>query len=757
MTRCRDIWIERSKWFCSVALMSAFGAAVFGVTGADGNAGSGWGVAHPARTHAKAHVVRIHSTAAPQASLHKATHTGSFSSHVTVTHRSRTRSRWSAAAPVAKAVPQTGATSPAGSATNAGHVAAKHSRHAATHASHATHATHATHKASKHVRFAAQDNFNAPASTSTPDSAAVSAALGAWTGADVEVTTTTDTTPTTTDTTPTTTDTTPTTTDTTPTTTDTTPTTTCPSDPTGDTGTGDTGDQSGDGSGQATSTDPSDPTATGTTDGTGCPTTGNNGQQDTVPGTGITDQGTAASSTSGAVAGVCPSGAVASGQIGVDQGNDSHGSYMPGGDDSQGGDTTTTTTDPGDANGATDQTPAVSTTCGTGGGSTPGGGPVTSPAPASGTSDDGSQVGGTSSLGIVSPTSNGDTGNTGLVTQPTTGTTLPTTGTTAPTTGTGTTGSGTGTTGTGTGTGTTGTGTGNPTSGPAGFSSITGGIVTGGLGGGARRVAAGTGAATGAAGGAGLGALTPATAQVGLTTAAKTTHKATHKSASNGSKTRTPQRSESAPQAILKVVNRIPESVWIALAALAAVAATALGVAYRSNRRVRAQRGEMAAVSAAALTDPLTGVLNRRGFTEAVERELARARRYDRPFVLAYVDVRGLKGVNDSEGHLAGDELLKGVAALLHDSARADDVVGRLGGDELGILLPEQSGEGAAAVTNRIQSMLPERRAEMGLGSPWGLTIGTASYPEDGETYDELIATADRRLYEQRGIELRRS
>ena len=127
------------------------------------------------------------------------------------------------------------------------------------------------------------------------------------------------------------------------------------------------------------------------------------------------------------------------------------------------------------------------------------------------------------------------------------------------------------------------------------------------------------------------------------------------------------------------------------------------------------QASAIAEVSAAALTDPLTGVLNRRGFTEAVERELARARRYGRPFVLAYVDVRGLKAVNDTEGHLAGDELLKGVAGLLHDSARADDVVGRLGGDELGLLLAEQTADDAEVVTDRIQSQIPERRAELGL------------------------------------------
>ena len=128
--------------------------------------------------------------------------------------------------------------------------------------------------------------------------------------------------------------------------------------------------------------------------------------------------------------------------------------------------------------------------------------------------------------------------------------------------------------------------------------------------------------------------------------------------------------------------------------------------------------------------------------------------RYGRPFVLAYVDVRGLKAVNDTEGHLAGDALLKEAAGLLSDSARADDIVGRIGGDEMGLLLAEQGPEGAEAVTSRISEQIPARRATLGLRSQWDLTIGTASYPEDGETVNDLLAAADRRLYRQRGIAL---
>jgi diguanylate cyclase (GGDEF)-like protein len=205
---------------------------------------------------------------------------------------------------------------------------------------------------------------------------------------------------------------------------------------------------------------------------------------------------------------------------------------------------------------------------------------------------------------------------------------------------------------------------------------------------------------------------------------------------------------------IPRFINHIPAGVWIALAASLALAAIGGGAALASRRRARAQAGELAAVSAAALTDPLTGVLNRRGFIDAVERELARARRYHHPFVLAYVDVRGLKTVNDTEGHLAGDELLKNVAALLTECGRADDVVGRLGGDELGLLLAEQTPEAAKAVTRRIETQVATRRSAMKLGAPWDLTIGSAAFPQDGQTADELLATADRRLYQQRGIRL---
>jgi GGDEF domain-containing protein len=71
------------------------------------------------------------------------------------------------------------------------------------------------------------------------------------------------------------------------------------------------------------------------------------------------------------------------------------------------------------------------------------------------------------------------------------------------------------------------------------------------------------------------------------------------------------------------------------------------------------------------------------------------------------------------------------------------------------VLLAEQSADVAATVTQRIEEEVAQRRAALRLSVPWSLTIGTAAFPEDGQTFDELIRTADRRLYEQRGIDLR--
>ncbi len=268
----------------------------------------------------------------------------------------------------------------------------------------------------------------------------------------------------------------------------------------------------------------------------------------------------------------------------------------------------------------------------------------------------------------------------------------------------------------------------------------------------------GTGAVTSGTGTGGAPTGTTGTGTAAGTTPAAAKHTPAHRttkhtSSNDGSGITAPL--DTSVRYIDRFVNVIPTAVWIALGAAFGLMLAFAAVAFRSSRRARRRENEFAAISAAALTDSLTGILNRRGFTEAAERELARASRYDRPFVLAYVDVRGLKSVNDTEGHLMGDELIKTVAGLMTESARADDVVGRIGGDEFALLLAEQTAESAGPVFRRIGARVEEARAGMEISVPWELTIGMASFPQDGTTLEELLEVSDRRLYEQRGIALR--
>jgi diguanylate cyclase (GGDEF)-like protein len=195
---------------------------------------------------------------------------------------------------------------------------------------------------------------------------------------------------------------------------------------------------------------------------------------------------------------------------------------------------------------------------------------------------------------------------------------------------------------------------------------------------------------------------------------------------------------------------------WFLVGLSIALAILSAAVAAYYRRHARRSAGEAVAAREAALTDSLTGVLNRRGFLEAAERELDRARRYHDPLAFAFVDVRGLKSVNDSRGHGAGDRLLKNVATLLTQSSRAHDIVGRIGGDELALLLPQQSVAGVAAVARRLKARIPAQRLELGVGADWDLTVGISVYPNDGAAIGELLSAADRRLYMQRGIDLHR-
>jgi two-component system cell cycle response regulator len=152
-----------------------------------------------------------------------------------------------------------------------------------------------------------------------------------------------------------------------------------------------------------------------------------------------------------------------------------------------------------------------------------------------------------------------------------------------------------------------------------------------------------------------------------------------------------------------------------------------------------------------ALTDPLTQVLNRRALTERITGEMERALRYDSSIALLMIDIDHFKRVNDTFGHLVGDDVLRDIASLLLASVRSSDMVARYGGEEFLVVLPETEDEGAEHFANRLRERIEEHPfAARAGGEPLRLTasIGVATFPAARiESVEDLFARADAALY----------
>lgn len=167
-------------------------------------------------------------------------------------------------------------------------------------------------------------------------------------------------------------------------------------------------------------------------------------------------------------------------------------------------------------------------------------------------------------------------------------------------------------------------------------------------------------------------------------------------------------------------------------------------VTYRLSHRVREQNRQLGTISR---TDGLTGLLNRTYWERAVSAELKRHRRHGGPTALMMLDIDNFKPVNDRYGHLAGDEVIQNVAALLHAALREQDVPGRYGGDEFGILLPDTDLAGAAAIAERMRSQVAAADMQSAAGIRCTVSIGIALADGPADEVRQWIARADRALY----------
>ncbi|MDO9300913.1 MAG: sensor domain-containing diguanylate cyclase, partial [Anaerolineales bacterium] len=154
-----------------------------------------------------------------------------------------------------------------------------------------------------------------------------------------------------------------------------------------------------------------------------------------------------------------------------------------------------------------------------------------------------------------------------------------------------------------------------------------------------------------------------------------------------------------------------------------------------------------ARVTSFALTDGMTGLLNRRAFDQFLETELARAERYGHTLSLIIIDMDSFKEYNDTYGHPAGDERIKAIAKILLENARAPDAAARYGGEEFAIILPHTPKEGAMALAERLRESAEEQAPAEPVNHAYipGYTVslGVASFPEDGTTSSNILRAAD--------------
>ncbi|MBI5587187.1 MAG: diguanylate cyclase [Deltaproteobacteria bacterium] len=149
-----------------------------------------------------------------------------------------------------------------------------------------------------------------------------------------------------------------------------------------------------------------------------------------------------------------------------------------------------------------------------------------------------------------------------------------------------------------------------------------------------------------------------------------------------------------------------------------------------------------------SMTDHLTGLFNRRYFRERLFEEVERVKRHNECFSAFIIDIDNFKSFNDRYGHLAGDDILKGVARSIRDAVRSMDVVSRYGGEEFAVILPHTNKKDSSVIAERIRKGVEEFRPAVEGMNEWPtISLGVAEFPNDASNIDDLVNKADRAMY----------
>ncbi|UCE30238.1 MAG: GGDEF domain-containing protein, partial [Burkholderiales bacterium] len=155
-----------------------------------------------------------------------------------------------------------------------------------------------------------------------------------------------------------------------------------------------------------------------------------------------------------------------------------------------------------------------------------------------------------------------------------------------------------------------------------------------------------------------------------------------------------------------------------------------------------------ATVERMASEDPLTGLLNRARFMSRLQHEMRRAGRHGRPLSVIVLDIDSFRRINDGHGHAAGDQALKRLAQVMRGLQRDTDALGRMGGEEFALLLPETDLEGAGTVAERLREQVQAvRLSRRGARIDFTVSLGVAQFGH-GESAEHLLARADEGLHE---------